>query len=125
MGDDNNSELEEMRIDRQRAAMATGDGSGASIRMRDGRVSKLIAWAWATLGMAAVSGTWIAANNLYQLNVTVARGIDMDASRDQILADHEQRLRQMERDVSTIEGKVFRGVPGYEEPVAPRGPHGR
>jgi len=26
--------------------------------------------------------------------------------------------------VSQIEGKVFRGVDGYQEPVTPRGPNG-
>ena len=100
-------------------------GGGARVDIRDGRVSKALAWVWTTLGAGIIGATLLAANNLYQLNVTVARGVDSDASRDRRLDDHEGRLRQMERDVSTIEGKVLRGLDGYQEPVKPRGPGGQ
>ena len=36
-------------------------------------------------------------------------------ARDQRLNDHEERLRQVERGLSTVEGKVFRGVAGYDK----------
>jgi hypothetical protein len=88
---------------------------------RDPRMSKLLAWFYGALGMAFVTGSWIAANNLYQLNVTVARGIDSDAQRDTRINDHELRLRQVERDLNTVEGKVFRGVAGYEQEEKQRG----
>jgi hypothetical protein len=101
------------------------DRSGASIQIRDGRFSKLLNWFWGFIGLAAVSGSFTAASNLYQLNLTVARVADSNAVAAQQLKDHEDRLRQVERDVSVIEGKVFRGVRGYEEPVTPRGPRGR
>ncbi len=93
---------------------------GAQINMQDGRVSKALAWFWGIVGMAITGSILIAANNLYQLNVTVARGIDSDMTRDARLNDHEQRLRQVERNVSTIEGKVFRGVDGYDDPKEAR-----
>jgi hypothetical protein len=94
---------------------------GAQISIRDSRVSKALGWFWGLVGTGIVGSILLAANNLYQLNVTVARGIDSNIIRDARLDDHESRLRQMERDVSVIEGKVFRGIPGYEPPVVPRG----
>lgn len=111
--DDNNSDLEELKIDRQ---LRRGDHEGgASIRMKDSRVSKALGWFWGIVGTGIAGSILIAANNLYQLNLTVARGQDSDLVRDTRIEDHEARLRQVERDVNTIEGRVFRGVPGYEE----------
>lgn len=92
---------------------------GANIQIQDGRVSKALAWFWGIVGMSITGAVLLAANNLYQLNVTVARGLDSDIARDARIDDHESRLRRVERDVSTIEGRVFRGVDGYEE--KPRG----
>lgn len=92
---------------------------GAQISIRDSRVSKALGWFWGVVGMGITGSILLAANNLYQLNVTVARGIDSDAARDALVADHEQRLRNVERDVSEMQGKVFRGIPGYQE--KPRG----
>ena len=114
---------DEAHTDEQREEM-TPKG-GARISIRDARVSKALAWIWAALGAGLLWAVSLAANNLYQLNLTVARGIDADASRDSRLNDHELRLRQMERDVSTLEGKVYRGIDGYETPVTPRGSRGR
>jgi len=82
-------------------------GSGG----RDSRFSKLIGWAWVMLGGAAVSGIWIGSNNLYQLNVTVARIADNNVVVAKKLEDHEARLRQMEREVATWNGKNLRGGP--------------
>jgi hypothetical protein len=100
-------------------------GRGARIHMQDRRLSKALAWLWGILGSALVGSVLLAANNLYQLNVTVAQMASSNAMAAAQIADHETRLRQMERDVSTLEGKVFRGVSGYEEPVSPRTSHGR
>jgi hypothetical protein len=102
------------------------EGTGASIVMaHDGRFTKLQTWFWGFIGLAAVTGSFTAASTLYQLNLTVARVADSNALAAAQIKDHEDRLRQVERDVSVIEGKVFRGVRGYEEPVTPRGPNAR
>lgn len=99
---------DESDIDSQLRKDAKSSG-GSRISMRDGRVSKLLQWFWGALGLLSVSLLGIAANNLYNLNVTVARGLDADASRDRRIEDHEMRLRQIERDVNTIEGRNLRG----------------
>ncbi len=81
---------------------------------QDGRVSRALGWFWGIVGMSITGSILLAANNLYQLNVTVARGLDSDAARDIRLADHEQRLRQVERDINTIEGRNMRGEPSAQ-----------
>jgi hypothetical protein len=97
---------------------------GPRMDIHDGRVSGVIKWVWSLIGAGIIGATLLAANNLYQLNVTVARAADVNYAQERRLDDHEGRIRQMERDVSQIEGKVFRGVDGYQEPVKPRGPNG-
>lgn len=97
---------------------------GPSMTIRDGRVSRVITWVWGLIGAGIIGATLLAANNLYALNLTVARAADINFAQERRLEDHEGRIRQMERDVSQIEGKVFRGVDGYQEPVTPRGPNG-
>lgn len=109
--EDDDSTLEEIKIDRQRLA-----GGGASItQMGDNRVTRLMNWFWTSLGLAVVAGSFTVANNLYQLNLTVAQGVKNDLLIATQIKDHEDRLRKVERDVSTLEGKVFRGVAGYED----------
>jgi hypothetical protein len=88
--------------------------SGANISLHDSRVSRALGWFWGIVGTGIAGATLLAANNLYQLNVTVARGLDRDEIRDKIDIDHENRLRSLESDVNTLNGKTFRGVPGYE-----------
>ena len=83
---------------------------GASISIHDKRVNKFLGWFWSSLGVAIVALLGIAARNLYDLNVTVARSIDSDIVRDARIQDHESRLRQVERDLSTVEGRVYRGI---------------
>lgn len=100
--------------------MSSAEGGG-SVRMEDKRVSIVRDWAWGIIGTGIIGASLLAANNLYELNLTVARGVANDAIAEARYQDHEARLRQVERDLSQVEGKVFRGVPGYEEPVKPRG----
>lgn len=88
---------------------------GGSIRLRDSRVSNALRWFWGLVGTAIAGSIMLAANNLYQLNLTVARGLDADAARDLRLNDHEDRLRKVEREQDVLEGKVFRGVDGYQD----------
>lgn len=89
---------------------------GAQIHQtQDPRLSKVMAWVWTTLGASLILVVGVAANNLYQLNVTVARGIDSDTARDLRVNDHEERLRTVERDVATINGKILRGEHPLQE----------
>jgi len=64
---------------------------------------------WALLGMAVVAGSFTVANNLYNLNMNVGKLVDNNVAVSAQLSDHEIRLRAVEKDVSAIEGKVFRG----------------
>jgi hypothetical protein len=106
---ESNSELEELRIDKQLAR-------GASIiQSNDPRFSKLLVWFWGFLGVAAVTGAFAVASNLYDLNMTVAKLADNNLVTTAKLQDHEERIRQVERNLSSIEGRVFRGVDGYEK----------
>lgn len=91
---------------------------GASVNIQDGRFTKLLTWFWGFVGLAVAAGSFTAASNLYQLNLTVARVADNNALAAEKLKDHEIRLRQVERDVSAIEGKVFRsGFDPLKDPV--------
>jgi hypothetical protein len=86
------------------------ESGGAQIREnRDRRVSMAIKWFWGLVGAGIASSGYLVANNLYQLNLTVARGIDADKARDDRLNDHEARIRSVERELNVVEGKVFRG----------------
>ncbi len=71
---------------------------GASIRMRDPRVSAALRWFWSMIGVGLVAVIGVAANNLYQLNLTVGRMADSDVLTANTLADHEQRIRARERE---------------------------
>jgi hypothetical protein len=107
---DQDSQAEEVRGKGKR------EDGGGRIHMSDGRVTSALHWFWGALGTLGVTLLGIAANNLYNLNVTVARGLDADATRDARIQDHEVRLRQVERDVNTLEGRNLRGEPKLEEP---------
>lgn len=122
MSDDSNSDLEQLKIDRQlREQRRAAESGGGSVTIRDSRVSKALGWFWGLVGAGIAGSILIAANNLYQLNLTVARGQDSDAARDLRIEDHETRLRNVEREVNTIEGRVFRGVDGYQTEEPKRG----
>lgn len=88
---------------------------GARIDMSDPRVSRVLAWVWTAIGTGVIGATLLAANNLYQLNLTVSNMASNNAIVAAQIKDHEERLRKVERDIGAIEGKVFRGVPGYGE----------
>jgi hypothetical protein len=91
MSQDINEQADEVRSGKGRKS------GGAAIEMMDSRVSKAMSWLWSALGFALVSVVGIAANNLYQLNLTVNRMLDNSAVVATQLKDHEDRLRQLER----------------------------
>lgn len=92
------------------------EDGGASIVYRDPRVSKALGWFWGVVGAGIAGGSWIAASNLYQLNISVNRMTDNNAVVAAQLQDHEARLRQAERDLNTIQGRNLRGGPEVQVP---------
>lgn len=93
----------------EQAQEVRGRGGGAHMAVHDTRVSRALGWFWGLVGTFIAGSILLAANNLYQLNLTVARGMDADAARDARIEDHETRLRQVERDVNTWSGRNLRG----------------
>ena len=94
------------------------DSGGGSILTAHGVVSSAFKWFMASVGAVIATGSWIAANNLYQLNISIGRLADNRIVVEKQLVDHESRLRSVERDISAIEGKVFRsGFDPMKEPV--------
>ncbi len=93
------------------------EDGGASIVYRDPRVSKALGWVYGVLGTAFVSGTWLAANNLYQLNLTVAADAIWKQEMARQVAEvralnerQEEHINAVDRRVYTLEGKNLRGV---------------
>lgn len=101
------SDLDDQNKD-VRSKRGRRESGGPSLFIGD-PVGRLFKWFMAAIGSLAMIGSLTAAKNLYDLNLTVAEGVTHDNAIDQRVSDHEQRLRQVERDVNTIEGKVLRG----------------
>lgn len=77
------------------------DNSTSGARMtvaHDPLFRRLVTWFWGVLGIGFVTCIGVAANNLYQLNLTVARAADNSVVMATSLADHEARLRALERE---------------------------
>jgi hypothetical protein len=99
-------------------ADAGGEHGGARISLRDGRVSKVLAWCYGSIGMAIVTGTWVAANNLYQINLTLAAYAVSKQEFDRQLVEiralnerQEDHINAVDRRVYTLEGRNLRGGP--------------
>jgi hypothetical protein len=91
---------------------------GASIVIKDPRMSKLLAWFYGSLGMACVTGSWIAANNLYQINLTLAADAIVKQEMARQLAEQralnerqDEHINAVDRRVYTLEGRNLRGGP--------------
>lgn len=121
--DDNTSDLEELKIDRQRSALA----GAASITVRDPRVTRLV-----SIGMVVASGSilavgaWIGTTlvsikeNLATIaaqNYSFAEGLRRNDTKDD---QQDAHINAVDSRVSVLEGRTFRGVPGYE-PEGKRG----
>lgn len=108
-------------LDEQSEEIRRGRGShsgGASIHLRDGRFSRLIAWASLSVGGLFVSGLIWTANTLVSIKESLAtmattmvnqNGVNsrVDAKNDQ----QDQRLNQHDRELATLEGRNLRGPP--------------
>jgi hypothetical protein len=91
---------------------------GSTTNVPDTRVSKFIAWGWTALGAAFVTGVWLAANNLWEINRTLAKDAVYKEWMAQQLADvralndrQEDHINAIDRQVQTWEGRNLRGGP--------------
>lgn len=93
----------------------TGKEGGASVHMEDGRISKGLNLFWGTLAVIFVSVLGFCANNLWQLNLTIRDVLTENKTTVAELSDHELRLRVLERDSATWNGRNLRGGPQDEK----------
>ncbi len=109
-----------MNLDEQ-AEEVRGKGrredGGASITYRDPRVSKFVDWIWGIVGIGVIAAITYVGSQLGGLRDAVAdTNLQVALSRQQTTAileelqDHEARIRQNERELSTIQGRNLRGV---------------
>lgn len=94
---------------------------GASIEFHDARVSKFAVWSLGIIGSLLVLAIAACAKNLLDLNLTMRDSLAFQRATIAQQEDHERRIRGLEKDINTIEGRVFRGVPGYEQQESKRG----
>lgn len=98
------------------------DKPTATVHLSDPRVTRVSDWLLGLIGTGLVAtGIWMAAS-INELNLTIARmtvqyevmGKRLDAkdTRDDL---QDARIGELRGDVSTLEGKTFRGVQGYEK----------
>ena len=94
---------------------------GGRIQMRDDRVSRVMAWLAVTLGSAFVTGVWIAANNLFEINRTLAANAVQVQWMSQQIAEakelnerQEEHINAVDRRVYTLEGRNMRSGPDAE-----------
>lgn len=121
MIDDNTSDLEELKIDRQlrkRASIARGAVIDESTNVpRDPRFSSLIKWVWTALGaLALIIGVGMY-NKLSAMNdslITVVSKLENQGTQVADLKNDVRDLRnaqnQMQRQVDSLEGKTLRGI---------------
>lgn len=64
---------------------------------KDPRVTKFINWLWAGLGTLGVFGIVWVGQSINEMNVKLAVLISQNATVTQALADHNERLRELER----------------------------
>lgn len=115
MIDDNDSSLEESRIDKQRAAMMRKGGEGgATMTVRDSRVSSFIEWMQPIVTGGVLAGIVYFANQVGSLrdavvdtNKQMALTLQQNTRLIEDVRDHELRIR-------TLEGRTLRGS---QEPV--------
>lgn len=70
---------------------------GARVSVTDPRLTALNAWILGVVGSGAVAALVWGASSLSQLNVTVSTVVARQGQQDNVLQDHEGRLRVQER----------------------------
>lgn len=110
---DDNGDLANEQIERERRKIFGSKGSdesgGASIQMNDRRVSKAIQWFWGFVGMAIVTGIYWVAASINTLNVNLERALVRMDYTDKRTDLNEAEIRQLQKDVAELQGKVYRG----------------
>lgn len=127
MSDDSNSTLAENQIDRQLRRSSDSD-SGGSIRSRDPRVDRAATWLMNLLQGLMVIVLAFVANNLYQVNLTLAGDavlkqqmlsaiaalnsrLDKNEARDDRQEDHLNDVDRRTVKVEQATGTQTRGGP--------------
>lgn len=99
-------------IDQQAADIRGDRGSnqsgGASIEYSDKRVTGAVRWLWSSMGAAAVAGIYWAASSINTLNVNLERALVRMDYQDKRQDLTEVQIRQLQRDVAEMQGKVYR-----------------
>lgn len=127
--DDNNGELANLQIERERDLVFGRKGQtdgGARMDLRDSRVSKFIAWGVGVIGTVCTTLAVIAVTTLIGLRDDVlAIKITMNAANQatasttalltQRIDSHEQWIRNVDGRVYTLEGRNLRGGPELPE----------
>jgi hypothetical protein len=92
--------------------------SGATVVMHDPRVSKAIVWLCGILGTGFISSLVWVGSSINELNTTVSRLVTQNESVFQRLDRNEMKderqdidIRDIEREVSELNGKQLRGGP--------------
>lgn len=103
------------QLRRQNAADGSG---GAQMGLRDPRVSAAAQWLMNVLQGLIVIALAFVANNLYQVNLTLAANAVMQQEMSRQLAEvrtvndrQEDHINYVDRRVYTLEGRTLRGVP--------------
>lgn len=111
MSDDIDEQAEQVR------GRGRGEDGGASIRIRDPRVTGLINWVWATLGGVGLLIGIGVYNKLSEMNDTLIRAVaKIDTQGTQIsdlrteVGKQRDELSALRAQVYTLEGRTLRGI---------------
>jgi hypothetical protein len=90
---------------------------GASISMRDGRLTSLISWVWASLGAVGLLIGVGVYNKLADLNDTIIRAVVQIENQSNEIKDIKAQQAEMRKDMESmrnqmysLEGKTLRGI---------------
>ena len=115
--DDNNSSLEEHRIDMQRQAMGGGLNQRIGGNGRDPRFTSLIGWAWLALGGVAIAVGWGVYDKLSSINDTLISAVADIKNQGTQVAELKSEVRELrasqtslQRQVDGLDGRMQRGI---------------
>ena len=91
---------------------------GASVQIRDSRVTQVLSWFWAALGTAFVGGIYWGASSINTLNESVVKILAQNEAvfrrldRVESVDDRQDmELGEQARDIGELRGKNLRGGP--------------